>query len=228
MTDENQFDYEMERYTTFPFYEVVKLMISESPTGIILDETSFKDRLSKCGRDNSNIEHTDKLMSAINSLEDLNDKISEIENNLYDTMGQEYDLKCIDLMYLEKIYFQIVAMSPAPIVCTPTCEYYLLECLNDYFENIGTKSIQWVLTGNENILNGQSSDGTSRGLQLFNTAAYYGCIETMKFLFKAGVPIDPKAARHNNRSKSFIEKILLIEETEEEAEKGLKETCYSL
>jgi len=225
MTDENQFeDYGVKRYATYPFYAIVNSMISESPTSIILDEASFKDRLSKRDMGYLTIECHDKLMLGVNSLDDISDRIKVINDCLYCEIGQVYYLKCIELSLLEHIYFQIVAMSPAPIVRTDACEYCLLECLNEDFEGIGSKSIRWVLTGNEKILNGQCSNGTTRGEQLFNTAAYYGCAEIMHYLFKMGVSVDPKIARFNEVSRTFVDKILLTNE----AEMGLGETCYSL
>lgn len=227
MTDESQFeDYDVERREGFQFYGIVNMMQSDSGTSINLDVASFKDRLSKCDRDNPNIERLDKLMLDVNSLEGLMDKIGAINESLYEEMGQSYHYKCADLMGLEHIYFQIVAMSPAPIVCTSSSEYDLLECLNEDFEYIGSKSIQWVLKGNENILTGTFSNGTTRGEQLFNTAAYYGCAETMNYLFNMGVSVNPKIARFNEVSRMFVEKMLLTKEAEMGL--GLGETCYSL
>ncbi len=211
MTDENKFeDYEIERREGFQFYEIVNMMESMSPTGINLDEASFKDRLSKCCRDDLNIKRLDELMLDVNSLEGLIDKIGAINKSLYEEMGQAFHYKCADLMGLERIYFQIVAMSPAPIVRTSKCEYDLLECLNEDFKAIGSKSIQWVLTGNENILTGKFSNGTTRGDQLFNTADYNGCEETMRYLFKLGVVANPKYAK----GVAFIEAQLLAKDVE--------------
>lgn len=213
MTDENQFeDYDVERREGFQFYEIVNMMESESPTGIDLDEASFKDRLSKCDRDNSNIKRLDELMLDVNSLDGLKDKIRVINESLYEEMGRAFHYKCVDLMLLETTYFEIVAMSPAPIVRTDACKYYLLECLNEDFEGIGSKSIQWALTGNEKILEGQSSDGTLRGDQLFNTAVYYGCEETMRYLFNLGVVANPRSAK----GVAFIDAQLLAEDVEEQ------------
>jgi len=213
MTDESQFEeFGVEQRTTFQFYEIVNMMIDQSPTRINLDEATFKDRLSKCDRHNSTIERLEGLMLDVNSLDDINDKIEAINESLYEEMGQAYHYKCVDLMLLETTYFKIVAMSPAPIVCTRECEFYLLNCLNDEFEDIGSKNIQWVLTGNENILTGKFSNGTTRGEQLFNTADYYGCEETMRYLVKLGVVANPKSTKRF----ASIEAQLLAEGVEEQ------------